>query len=145
MSRNAERMQYQVDKRSYWLCMLSIIFNMVYFVSLYTNKAVAPDLTLGADVIINIVFMLIVFLSSEKLKAYQMKWNIYVLLIGAVQILRVFFVPQHYKEIEMLTGTEYTLTVALILVSGILLLLAGINSSINLKILSRYGGRRVGE
>lgn len=142
MSRNAERMQYQVDKRSYWLCMLSIVLNMVYFVSIYTNKAVAPDITIGADVIINIIFMLVVFLSSEKLKAYQKKWNIYVMLIGAIQLLRIFFVPLHFSELEMLIGKEHTLAVAWLSASGILLLLAGINSSINIKILSRLDESR---
>jgi TRAP-type uncharacterized transport system fused permease subunit len=145
MSRNAERMQYQIDRLSYWLCVLSIVFNVVYFVSIYTNKVVAPDLTIGVDVIVNIVFMMIVFLGGEKLKAYQKKWNIYVMLIGAVQILRIFFIPMHFRELEMLTGDEYTMVIVWILISGILLLLAGINSSINLKILSRYDERRVGE
>jgi TRAP-type uncharacterized transport system fused permease subunit len=145
MSRNAERMQYQLDKLSYWLCVFSIVFNMVYFVSVYTNKVVAPDVTIGADVVVNIVFMLIVFLGSEKLKAYQKKWNVYVMLIGVVQILRIFFVPMHYNQMEVLIGLEHTLAVVWLSVSGILLLLAGINSSINLKVLSRYDGHRVGE
>ena len=65
--RKAEIMQYQTDKLSYSLCIFGIIFDMIYFVSLYTNRAVVPDFTIGVDILVNIVFMMIAFLASEKL------------------------------------------------------------------------------
>lgn len=146
MRRNAERMQYQPDKLSSFLCVLSIIFNMVYFVSIYRDNAVAPDVTIGADILINIILMMIVFLGSEKLKAYSKKWSIYILLLGAAQILRIFWVPGHFKQLEMLVEVKYTLAVIWLLVSGIFLLFAGINSSINIRILSGSDDKnRVGE
>ena len=146
MSRNAERMQYQHDKLSYLLCMLSIVFSMVHFVSIYTNNAIVPDVTIGADILINIIFLMIVFLSSEKLKSYTKKWGIYVILLGVVQMLRILWVPAHFYQLEMLVETKYTWAIIWLLVSGIMLLLAGINSSINLRILSRLDHKkRVGE
>jgi hypothetical protein len=145
MNRNAERMQYQPDKLSYWLCILSIVFNAVYFVGLYTNRSVAPDVTIGIDILTNIVFMMIVFLGSEKLKAYEKKWNMNVMIVGAFQILRIFWVPMHFNRLEMLIEGRYTLAVISLLLSGILLLIAGINSSINLGILSRFDESGVGE
>ena len=138
--RSAERMQYQPDKLSYLLCTLSIIFNMIYFVSIYTNRDVTPDVTIGADVLINIIFMMIIFLAGEKLKGYEKKWNIYVILVGIVQISRILFVPRHFNELEMLVGIKYTLSIVWLLTSGILLLLAGINSTINGRILSSFDG-----
>ncbi len=146
MKRNPEIMQYQSDKLSYWLCVLSIISNAVYFVSIYANKDVAPDVTTGADILLNIIFMMLTFLSSEKLKGYQKRWNILVAAIGAVQILRVLWLPMHFNRLEMLTGGKFTLAVVTLLVSGVLLLLAGINSSINIRVLNRYvDENRVGE
>ena len=139
MNRSAERMQYQSDKLSYWLCILSIICNAVYFVGLYTNRAIAPDVTIGADILLNIVFMMIVFLSSEKLKGYEKKWNGYIIIVGAVQVLRIFWVPMHFNRLEMLIEGRYTLAIVSLVVSGILLLVAGINSTINIRILSRVG------
>lgn len=145
MRRNAERMQYQPDKLSSLLCVLSIVVNAICFVSIYANSAVAPDVTIGADILINIVFMMLAFLSSEKLKAYSKKWNIYVVLVGAVQVLRIFWVPAHFKKLEMLVETKYTLAIVCLLISGVLLCLAGINSSINVGILSRLDTKnRVG-
>lgn len=139
MNRNAERMQYQSDKLSYWLCILSVVCNAVYFVGLYTNRYVAPDVNIGADILLNIVFMMIVFLSSEKLKTYEKKWNGYIIIVGAVQILRIFWVPMHFHQLEMLMEGKYTLAIVSLVVSGILLLIAGINSTINIRILSRVG------
>ena len=37
-----------------------------YFVGIYVNRSVAPDVAVGTDVLINIIFMMLVFLSSEK-------------------------------------------------------------------------------
>lgn len=145
MNRNAERMRYQTDKLSYWLCIFSIICNAVYFVGLYTNRGVAPDVTVGADILINIIFMMVVFLGSEKLKAYQKNWGAYMMATGAVQILRIFWLPMHFHQLEMLTGFKYMLEIVSLLASGILLLFAGINSSRNVGILRRFDESRVGE
>lgn len=146
MKRSAEIMQYQSDRLSYWLCVLSIIANAVYFVGIYANKDVAADVTTGADILLNIIFMMITFLSSEKLKGYQKRWNICIAAIGVVQILRVWWLPMHFNRLGMLTGGIFTVSVVSLLVSGVLLLLAGINSSINIRLLSRYvDGDRVGE
>lgn len=136
INRNADRMQYQSDKLSYWLCVLGIVFNMVYFVAVYTNRSIVPDVTIGADVIINIIFMMVVFMASEKLKAYSKHWNVYAILAGAVQFFRTLWLPNHYKQLEMLIEKKYTFVIACLIISGSLLILAGINATINGRILN---------
>lgn len=136
MKRNPERMKYRPDKASYWLCIISIILNMVYFVSIYTNRSIVPDVTIGADVLINIIFMMIVFLTSEKLKAYAKKWNVYIVIVGFIQMSRIFWLPVHFNQLEMLVGAKYILAIVCLITSGILLLLAGINSLANGRILN---------
>ena len=137
MNRNSEIMKYQADKLSYLLCILGIIFNVIYFVSIYTNRDIVPDAVVGADVLINIIFMMIVFMASEKLKLYEKKWNVYAALLGLVQILRVFWLPMHYKNLEMLTGTKFTLILVWLISSAAVLIFAGINATINSRILSK--------
>ena len=136
-NRNPEIMKYQSDKLSYSLCVFGIIFNVIYFVSIYTNRSIAPDAVIGADVLINIIFMMVVFLASEKLKLYEKKWNIYALLLGIVQILRVFWLPMHYKNLDMLVGSKYILILLWLLSSAAVLILAGINATVNSAILSK--------
>jgi hypothetical protein len=143
MKRNPNRMQYQTDKLSSTLCILSIIANIVFFVGIYTNRSVDPDWVTGADVLINIVFMMIVFLSSEKMKLYTKKWNFYVMGLGAVQVLRVFWLPSHYKALEMLIGGRYLLAVISLLTSAALLFAAGLNSTYNIKLLSKLDDNTV--
>ncbi|MEX1377485.1 MAG: hypothetical protein AB1Z23_08410 [Eubacteriales bacterium] len=137
MNRNSEIMRYQSDKLSYWLCIFGIIFNIVYFVSIYTNRDIVPDAVIGADVLINIIFMMIAFLASEKLKLYEKKWNVYAVLLGLAQIVRVLWLPAHFKNLEMLVGRKYILIVVWLLVSGGALVFAGLNATINSKILSK--------
>lgn len=143
MRRNPERMKYQTDKLSYWFCILSIIANMTYFVSIYTNRSVDPDWVTGADVLINIIFMMVVFLASEKLKIYSRNWNIVVLVIGALQALRIFWLPSHYKGLEMLVEGRYVFAVVCLTISAAMLFAGGINATINSRILSKTDGNTV--
>jgi hypothetical protein len=133
-------MKYQTDKLSSWLCILSIIANMAYFVSIYTNRSIDPDWVTGADVLINIIFMMVVFLASEKLKIYSKNWNIIVLIISAFQALRIFWLPSHYKGLEMLVGGRYIFAVVCLMVSTVMLFAGGINATINSRILSKTDG-----
>ncbi len=143
MKRNPNRMKYQTDKLSATLCILSIIANVVYFVSIYTNRSIAPDWVTGADVLMNIIFMMLVFLSSEKLKLYTKKWNIYVALLGVVQVVRIFWLPSHYKTLEMLFGGKYILAITSLIFSAVFLFAAGLNSAINIKLLSKADSDKV--
>jgi len=135
--RKAEIMQYQTDKLSYSLCIFGIIFDMIYFVSLYTNRAVVPDFTIGVDILVNIVFMMIAFLASEKLKAYEKKWNIYAALLGIIQAARVLWLPMHFKNLEMLVDKKLSFVIFCLLASALVMLLAGLNATINGRLLSK--------
>lgn len=131
MKRNPARMKYQKDTRSSMLCILSLLFNVYYFISVFRSGDITPDVIMGLDVVVNIVFMMLVFLTSEKLKAYTPKWNRIAAALGVFEALRVFILPLHYHKLGMLTGGLYTGAVATLLLSAFCLIGAGINATIN--------------
>ncbi|MDO5111029.1 MAG: hypothetical protein Q4E65_01870 [Clostridia bacterium] len=137
MKRNPARMKYQKDTRSSLLCILSILFNVYYFISVFRSGNITPDVVMGLDVIINIVFMMLVFLTSEKLKAYAPKWNRIAAALGVFEALRVFILPLHYHKLGMLTGGLYMGAVAALLLAALCLIGAGVNATINGRLLRR--------
>ena len=135
MKRNPARMKYQKDSLSSLFCILGIVFNVYYFVSSFGNDAIAPDIVMGADVLINIVFMMLVFLASEKLKAYGKNWPYIVFGLGVLELARIGLLPAHYLRLGMLTGAGYWKAVAGLSLSGLMLMLAGVNAYINARLL----------
>lgn len=132
------RMRYQTDKRSSRLCILAIVFNIAYFLMLYSNNDLAPDMNMGLDVLYNIIFMLIAFLASEKTKAYDKKWSYIVAVVGILEILRILWVPAHYRKLEMLTSSKWMMLVAALLLAGGSLILAGLSCYKNSTTLENY-------
>ena len=138
MKRNVARMRYQTDKRSSSFCILAIVFNVIYFLSLYSNNSLNPDFQMGLDVLYNILFMLFAFLTSEKVKAYAKNWSYYAIIGGALQVLRIFWLPAHYLKAETLTHDKWIILVAALAASAVCLVLAGINCYMNSTTLEKY-------
>ena len=136
--RNPARMRYINDKKSAWLCYLSIICCAAHFVGIYANNQVVPEVRMGADIIINIVFMLVVFWASEMVKTYNRKWSFVLAFVGFVQIARVFWLPVRYNELEQLVGGAYNTSRVLMALSGIFLLLGAALSFSNSTLLRKY-------
>ena len=65
-----EIMKYKRNSLSYSLILIGLIFNIIYFIKLYQeNDLYFYNISMGISVIYNLMFMLFVFLSAEKLKA----------------------------------------------------------------------------
>ncbi|HWQ57674.1 MAG TPA: hypothetical protein VN540_01550 [Clostridia bacterium] len=137
MRRNPARMKYQKDKRSSALCVLAIAFNIYYFVAVFRSDAIAPDLVLGADVIVNIVFMMVAFLAGEKLKAYEPRWGWAVLAMGIAEIARVLVVPAHYRALGVMSDALYYQAAGALALAGLSLMAAGVNALVNRRLLDR--------
>lgn len=138
MKRNVDRMRYQSDSAAFWLCILGICFNIAYFIGIYSNRLLTPDASVGLDVLYNIVFMLIAFLTSEKTKAYARPWAFAAAGLGAAQVLRIEWLPKKFLEAELLAESGYRLAVLLLCASGAALLLAGAVCLIHATMLKRH-------
>jgi hypothetical protein len=131
-------MRYKNDSGAAALCYLSIVLNVVQFIAFYSNNTVVPNLRTGADVVINIVFMLLVFWASEMVKVYDRKWAAALVGIGALQALRVLWLPAYFHELEQLVGPSYDFIRAATVLSGISLAAAAALSFSNATILRKY-------
>lgn len=97
-------LRYRKNKTAANLALLAIAFNCLYFMFMYKQvcgniKAQFVDGTpvytyiTGASVIINLIVLLVTFLSSERLKGYDKRFSFVVWALAAVQIVRIFIYP----------------------------------------------------
>ncbi len=136
--RNLERMRYKNDKLASRLCLTAVVFDAVYFVVLYGRQSVVPDMNMGADILLNILFLLAGFFAAEQAKVYSRRWSFIMIGMALAQIARSFWLPEYYRALEQLIGGEYLTTKLSLLASAALMLAAGIVSYVNSTVLARY-------
>jgi len=90
-----DRMRFTKNTLSSGLALLAILFNVLYFVSIYKSDVGSYyyNIIMGASILYNLIFMLVVFLSSEGVKGYKAAFAYVLLVVGALQILRIFILP----------------------------------------------------
>ena len=90
-----DRMRFTKNTLSSSLALLAILFNVLYFVSIYKSDVGSYyyNILMGASVLYNLLFLLVVFLSSEGVKGYKLSFAFVLLVVGALQILRIFILP----------------------------------------------------
>lgn len=87
-------LKYKTNKMAANLALLGIVFNALYFCLLYSFKgAFFSTWEIGISVIITLFSLLITFLASEGIKNYKKKFCIVLLILAAVQIVRIFGLP----------------------------------------------------
>ncbi len=100
-----DRLRYTKNTTSSRLALLAIVFNVLYFVSIYQSDVGTYYYTMqiGASVLYNLIFMLMAFLSSEGVKNYKRPYSWLLLALGVGQIVRVFILPlqAHAAEIKV--------------------------------------------
>lgn len=105
-----DRMRYAKNALSSRLTYLAILFNVLYFVSIYESDVGSwyYSITVGASIVYNLVFMLMTFLASEGVKNYKMGYSVLLLVAGALQIGRIFYLPmQAYKATVTISKLTY--------------------------------------
>ena len=91
-----DRMRFTKNTTSSRLVLLAILFDAIYFVSLYKiNVEYYYNMMMGASILYNLVFMLAAFLASEGVKNYKQGYSWVLCLLGAIQIVRIFIWPVH--------------------------------------------------
>ncbi len=160
-----DRMRYTKDKRSANMVLLAIVFNVLYFVSVYQQdhpvvKPISPDYPyyswlIGASVILNLLFLLIGFLCSEGVKGRRTGYTVPLILLGLLQVGRIFYLPAKAKAAiytetvivdgvsqtvtkHVMTNGQYTFAIIMLALSGVLCILAALNSYNNNNKMAKY-------
>ena len=68
-----DRMRYVKNTVSSRLCILGIVLNVLYFISIYKSDVGSwyYQILVGGSIVYNLLFMLITFLASEGVKNYK--------------------------------------------------------------------------
>ena len=132
-----DRMRYTKNTASSRLALLAIVFDVLFFISLYKSDVGTYYYTAvtGASIIYNLVFMLAAFLCSEGVKRYQKVYSWVMIILGAIQILRIFILPANAHRTvvsgEPVMGDAQFIFMTVCLVLSAACLLAG--AAVNLK------------
>lgn len=105
-----DRMRYAKNALSSRLTYLAILFNVLYFVSIYESDVGSwyYSISIGASIVYNLVFMLMTFLASEGVKNYKMGYSVLLLVAGVLQVGRIFYLPvQAYKATVTISRVTY--------------------------------------
>lgn len=105
-----DRMRYAKNAFSARLTYLAILFNVLYFVSIYESDVGSwyYQILIGASIVYNLLFMLITFLASEGVKSYKESYAWLLLGAGVGQIVRIFILPmQAYQATVTISKVTY--------------------------------------
>lgn len=132
-----DRMRYTKNTLSSRLTLLAIVFDVLYFVSIYSTDVGSwyYSILIGASIVYNLVFMLMAFLSSEGVKSYRIGYAWLLLVLGVGQIVRIFILPmQAFKATVTISKVTYPVmqmpqfiyVVVMLILSAICCLIAGL-------------------
>lgn len=105
-----DRMRYAKNTFSSRLTYLAILFNVLYFVSVYESDVGSwyYQLLIGGSIVYNLLFMLVTFLASEGVKSYKISYAWLLLAAGVGQVVRIFILPmQAYKATVTISKVTY--------------------------------------
>ena len=130
-----DRMRFIRNSMSANLCYLGILFNVFYFVNLYQSDVGTYyyQIFIGASIVYNLLFLLIVFLASEAVKNYVQKYSYLLAAIGAMQVVRIFYIPMKAHaamtavngvDVPVMGDGQFYLLSAFLLISAACLLAA---------------------
>ena len=90
-----DRMRYTKNTVSSRLALLAIVFDILFFISIYKSDVGTYYYTipLGGSIIYNLVFLLAAFLCSEGVKNYRTSYSWAMIVLGIVQLVRIFILP----------------------------------------------------
>ncbi len=144
-----DRMRFTKDKTSANLVVMAIIFDCLYFVSIYSSDVGSYyyTWTIGASIVYNLLFLLTAFLASEGVKNRKTGYTGMLIGIGIMQIVRIFYLPaKAHEAVVVVSGAElpamgdgqYFYVVACLAVSAVCCLVAAVTSHINNKNLAEH-------
>ena len=144
-----DRMRYSKDSLSSNLVLLAIVFDVLYFVSIYKSDVGSYYYTwmIGASVVYNLLFLLTAFLSSQAVKNRKSGYGVTLLVLGVMQIVRIFYLPAkaHAANLEIgqdllqvMDDRQYIYVVVCLSVSAVCCIVAAVTNYINNKQLAEH-------
>ncbi|MBD5081405.1 MAG: hypothetical protein HDT44_06525 [Ruminococcaceae bacterium] len=144
-----DRLRFSKNKLSSNLTLLAIVFNAIYFVSIYKSDVGSYYYTflIGISIIYNLLFMLTAFLSSEGVKSYKLNYSFVLLGLGVGQIIRIFILPMSAHNVSITLGQEtqrvmsdgqFMRICVYLIASAALCIIAGIVAYIKTRTLTSY-------
>lgn len=104
-----ERLQYTKNRIPALLTYLGIIFNVVYYIGIYKiNNVFFYKFIIFISVILNLLFLLFGFLSSEGIKSYKKPYVFVLLGLGVLQFVRIFIFPIQALNTPLVEGSSET-------------------------------------
>ena len=90
-----DRMRYTKNSMASGLALLSILFDVIFFISIYESNVGSwyYNILMGASILYNLIFLLAAFLSSEGIKNYKIGYSYLMIALGVGQIIRIFIYP----------------------------------------------------
>lgn len=90
-----DRMRFVKNSRASTLAIVGILFDVFYFVNIFRSDVDTwyYSILIGASIVYNLIFMLAAFLSSEGVKNYKKNYSYLLILLGIIQIVRIFIIP----------------------------------------------------
>lgn len=148
-----DRLRYSKNKLSANLTYLSIVFDVLYFISLYSSDIKRQEIgssyyvwMMGISVLYNLIFMLACFLCSEGVKNYSSSHGYALMVIGALQVVRIFIWPMKLHATEtvgdnpelVMKDGQFVLCIVYLLASAGIAILAGVIAVLKTKTLRDY-------
>lgn len=123
-----DRLRFTKNSASSTLCYLAILFNVLYFVEIYsTNSQFYYNMEMGFSVVYNLLFLLFTFLCSEGVKNYSKGYSIFVIIIGCMQFVRILGIPMSaFATSGVMSITQFILVCTYLVVSAVFCIIAGI-------------------
>ena len=144
-----DRMRFTKNTLSSTLCYIAILFNVLYFASIYSTDVgnYYYNIHIGMSVVYNLLFLLFTFLCSEGVKNYSKGYSIFLLAIGAMQIVRIFEIPMkahntivsvNKVETQVMNDQQFTTLVVFLIISAVCCIVAGVAGIIKTNTLENY-------
>ena len=130
-------MRFTRNSTSAILAYVSILFNVFYYVYLY-NFDVGNyyyNAITGVSIVYNLLFLLFAFLSSEGVKNYSNKFALVLMVLGALQIVRIFYIPLNAyratitiagETVKVMSDKEFVTIVIFLCISSVAAIVSGI-------------------
>ncbi len=145
-----DRLRFTKNKLSSNLILLAIVANALYFVSIYSSDVGGYyyKFFIVASIVYNLIFMLSAFLSSEGVKNYKLSYACTAIVLGVLQVVRIFYIPlkahrepnpvAEAESLTVMSDSQFRYVTACLLVSAALLACAGLIGIMKTMTLNRH-------
>ena len=144
-----DRMRFTKNKLSSSLALLAIVFDVLFFVSIYQSDVSTwyYNWIIGASIIFNLLFLLIAFLASEGVKSRKTGFTIPLLVLSLMQIVRIFYLPAKARaavvniagvDTQVMGDKQYVYTIVCLALSAVCCAVAAVSSYLNNKRLADH-------